>query len=156
MKKIIFGLMFVAMTLVADGDWPYVCQDLKEFADNRYFGVASSQAYPLILADNRSISIDKKNKTIKVWTIWLASEQGRLARIESLGKYDDYSNYGYGKDLFIINYNTMKSAGLGTARYNCNGSVITTSNYQADWDEISPGSVMEGIVDSLVKKYKLK
>ncbi len=67
--------------------------DLSFANDKRYFDVSGNAYYPIILADANTIQIDKKNKTIKVWTSWIASQKGREDMIASLG--NKYSNYGY-------------------------------------------------------------
>lgn len=161
MKKTIFSLLFLTSLLIAnESNWPFVCEpsDLDLVRDNRYFKVAASAdgSLPLILADAQTMTIDKKNKTIKVWTIWFASEQGRLEEIKAMGQYNDYSNYGYVKELSIVNYKAKKLKTLSSTSYNCDGSVIFTNNSQRNWDDIIPDSVMEGIVKTLVERYKLK
>lgn len=162
MKKIVFGLLFATLSLmvadevVGENSWPYVCEssDLNFATDKRYFFATASDTYPSIIADSKTIQIDRKNKTIKVWTAWLASEQERLQNVEELGaKYD---NFGYNKYLFLINYATMKSQYLRVTSYSCNGSVVYTGDLKSDWIEITPESVMEDIVETLVARYKLK
>jgi len=123
--------------------------------DKRYFGVASADSFPLMLADAKTIQIDKKNKTIKVWTIWVGSNSGREYWINLLGKYDNYANYGYDKSLDTINYGSMKFKSNSATHYNCNGSNISSSN-TSEWNDIVPGSVMEMITESIMEKYKLK
>lgn len=136
---------------------PVCSEDELSFSnDKRYFYVASSDDSSSILADGKTITIDKKNKIIKVWTVWLATEVGRQNTIESLGKYENYDNFGYSKDLEIINYGNMKRKTDSSTYYNCNGGVIYSNHSKGEWRDIVPGSVMEGITESIVKKYKLK
>ncbi len=123
--------------------------------DKRYFGVASADSFPLILADAKTIQIDKKNKTIKVWTAWIVSEAERQHRGNILGKYDNYDNYGYDKKLDTINYGSMKVKLNSSTNYNCDGSNISSIN-TSEWNDIVPDSVMEMITESIMKKYKLK
>lgn len=126
--------------------------------DKRYFEVASTadNSFPLIVADSKTIKIDKKSKIIKIWTTWIASDSERQNKISTLGQYNNYDNFGYDKGLDTINYGSMKSKTDKYSRYNCNGSVITSSNNSSEWDDIVPGSVMEVITNSIVKKYNLK
>lgn len=136
---------------------PVCSEDELSFSnDKRYFYVSSGGYSSSILADGKTITIDKKNKIIKVWTVWLATENGRQDYIESLGKYDNYDNFGYRKNLTIINYGNMKNKTDSLTDYNCNGGVIYSNNSKGEWDDIVPGSVMEGITESIVKKYNLK
>lgn len=144
---------------MARTDSPFVCElsDLEFGNDERYFKAADSADYlPLIAADAKTIQIDRKNKTIKVWTVWFSSYNFRQIMINGLGQYKDYNNYGYQKSLHIVNYSSMKAKDLIITHYNCDGSVIGTINGQNGWADITPGSVMEGITESIVKKYKLK
>lgn len=140
-------------------DWPYACEssELNFARDDRYFRIAGSESAPWIAADQQTIQIDRKNKTIKVWTIWLASEQGKQIRIENMGKYNDYSSYGYSKTLDVINYQNMKLSLKSNVHYNCNGSIVISNSYNDNqWDDIVPGSLMEAAVHALIKKYNLK
>ena len=141
-------------------DWPFVCESSElDFArDDRYFkvGASANGSFPFIGADAQTMQIDRKNKTIKVWTIWLASEEKRQGTIGTMGKYADYSNYGYTKDLIIINYANMKLKRLSATDYNCDGSVIYTLEGSQKWHDIAPNSVLEGITENILKKYKLK
>lgn len=126
--------------------------------DKRYFEVSSTadKTFLSILADSKTIQIDKKNKTIKVWTIWLASQKGRDESIKNVGKYDNYDNFGYRKYLFIINYGAMKSKTNSISENNCDGSIILSNDKPSEWRDIQPESVMEGIMESIKKKYNLK
>jgi hypothetical protein len=127
--------------------------DLNFANDKRYFDVTSSDIYPIILADANTIQIDKKNKTIKVWTIWIASQKGRDFMIPFLGNKS--SNYGYNKDLSTYNYSNMTWKTNSFSHYTCDGSVLGSSSIDK-WQDISPGSTAEGILESIIKKYNLK
>lgn len=139
-------------------DWPYVCEqaDIANFGSKRYFFVAGNDYYPAVMADSQSIKIDKKNKFIRVWTVWLASYEGRADEIKGLDQYANYSNYGYLKQLILIDYKNMRQKGEPSTDYNCDGNVITSGGYESKWKNISPDSMMEGITRMIMKKYKLK
>ncbi len=132
-----------------------VCTDdeLSFINDKRYFSVSGSKNYSEIFADGKTITIDKKNKIIKVWAAFLASEDGRQSNIKSMSNYD---NYGYSRHLYVINYGKMKSRLNTFADYNCNGSLIVSDNLQDEWNNIIPGSVLENITEGIIKKYNLK
>lgn len=139
-------------------DWPYVCEqaDIANFGSKRYFFVAGNDYYPAVMADSQSIKIDKKNKFIRVWTVRLASYEGRADVINGLGQYANYSNYGYQKQLILIDYKNMRQKGEPSTDYNCDGNVITSGGYESKWKNISPDSMMEGIARMIMKKYNLK
>lgn len=147
----------VAESTSAD-NWPYICgqSDIRQFGSNRYFLVADNDYYPAIMADTQLIKIDKKNKLIQVWTIWLASHEGRVDQINSLSQYANYNNFGYLKQLFLIDYKNMRHRGEPSTDYNCDGNVITSGDYESKWKNTVPDSVMEGITKRIMQKYNLK
>lgn len=156
MKSKLFSvLLFMSISIYAEEfkDSLYACKpsDLQSIvSDNRYFKVN-----PRIYADSKSIQIDHKNKRIKVWKLWLASD---VQRDELLNeeKHYDYSNYGYSKTLMIIDYKNIRSKLLHSIDYNCDESVILDLPHKSDWDNIVPESVGEIFTESIIKKYKLK
>lgn len=127
--------------------------DLSFANDKRYFDVSGNAYYPIILADTNTIQIDKKNKTIKVWTIWIASQKERDNMIESLG--NKYSNYGYNQDLSTYNYSNMTKKINSYSYFGCDGSVLGSSSIDK-WQDIYPGSTAERILKSIIKEYNLK
>lgn len=139
--------------------WEFICEpsELSWISDKRYFYVSGSNTFPAIYADSKRIQINRKNKTIKSWIINLASEEGRQNAIKALGQYRDYSNFGYIKTLEIYDYSNMRSTTKSTSHFSCDGAVIRSSEDDMEpWSNIIPGSVQEGIVESLIKKYNLK
>lgn len=157
-KKIIFGLLLMTSVVVAAEDWPYVCEQpsIKQFADKRYFGVAVTDYFPLILVDTQTLTIDKKNKIIKVWTIWVSSYQGRQKAIDNFGDYGDCSDYGYHQQLIFINYQQMRHKMEPAKLYGCNGDIIRARQFVSTWEDIVPGSVIESMAFEINKKYNLK
>jgi len=155
-KILLVGLLFGYIS--ADDDWKFVCEpsELSGFSDKRYFPVSSNENFYLTIADSKTIQIDKKNKTIKVWTIWLSSQNGRDNKIKSLGKYDNYDNFGYSKMMDIIDYRTMRTKLISFMNINCDGSLIRTVDVNSGWEQIAPDTTNEGIVESIMKKYNLK
>lgn len=142
-----------------EASWLYVCEqdDLKGFADNRYFTVASNDKYPLILADARTIKIDRKKKIITVWTVTLAAEDGKQDLMQAMSQYGDYSDFGYMKELSVIDYRNMRTLGKAISHHSCNGSAINSYNYNDNnWAAIIPDSVQEAITENIMKKYNLK
>jgi len=123
--------------------------------DNRYFnaGFTADGTFPSILADAKTIQIDKKLKIINVWTIWLSSEAGRNSQALD---HQNYENFGYMKVLLTINYGSMKNKLNINSDYNCNGSLLKTDNTAGQWTIIEPGSILEVIADNIKEKYKLK
>lgn len=140
-------------------DWPFVCDksDISWVDAGRYFKVSANVTmFPVIGADSKTIQIDRKNKTIKVWSIWLASKQKRQDKIQDMGKFADYKNYGYTKSLDIINYAKMKFKTVSDTQYNCDGSTIDSYRDDKIWNDIVPDSVMENMTQRIMQKYKLK
>ena len=124
--------------------WPFVCKqpDLEKFGADRYFRVAASSTIPLFLADTKTIKIDEKNKTIKVWITFLLPP----------GEF-----YGYLKILYIIDYANMREKELADAWYKCNGNIFTSRDeINEQWKETIPESSMERIINSIMQKYNLK
>jgi hypothetical protein len=166
MKKLLTALiatsiMSVTAVYAEDAATPlgYVCKpaDIPWITDKRYFGVTGSDVLPSRLADTQTMQIDREKKTVKVWITWLASEQERQDMILDMGRFLDYSNFGYRNELHIIDYANMRTLTKSIADYNCNGSVLHNKDYNGiDWKEIIPESVMERITRSIIKKYDLK
>lgn len=140
-----------------ENDWLFACSedDLLLYKDKRYFKVSSSNEYPAIGADTKTIKIDKKNKIVNVWTVWFASPDEQQDQINTNGQ--KYLNFGLMKRLDTINYQSMRTSMSHISDYSCNGNVIESFNYdKKEWRQIIPDSVMESIVDSIKKKYNLK
>jgi hypothetical protein len=133
---------------------PVCTQDELAFLnDKRYFRVSSSDDYPIIVADAKTIRIDKKNKTIQVWTTYVSNQKNKNSLIQGFGQ--NYNNFGFLRALNIINYRNMTSRIITSTDYNCDGSSIMTSGISS-WQNIIPDSVMEAITDNIMKKYNLK
>jgi hypothetical protein len=158
LSTILLSIITSITTQAAEMSSELVCgqSELAWMFDKRYFFVADSNAYPIISADEKTIQINRKNKTIKVWTVWLTSEEGRQNLIQNSNQYRDYSSFGYAKHLYLINYKDMRVLDKSYSRYSCNGNVIHSDDSDGSWSDITPGSVFEGIVESIIKKYKLK
>ncbi len=124
--------------------------------DKRYFEVALAEDFPSILADSKTIQIDKKNKTIKVWIKRLVSQKVKDDYIKDFNKYYNFDNFGYYTTLETINYGSMKSKGNVSVYYTCTGSSINSNNNSEEWHDIIPDSVMEAITNSIKKRYNLK
>lgn len=139
--------------------WPFVCEryNLPFLQDDRYFGAGANNGFPFVAVDTKSITIDRKNKFIKVWTVWLASEAGRQEAIQSY-QYYDYSNFGFKQSMHVIDYKNMRTLGAVDVFYNCDGNTINSFNYDDVnyWNNIVPNSTMEQISKRIIKKYNLK
>lgn len=156
MKTYIFILLILSTLIHAvDNHGPACESKYFDFTDDkRYFDIGLSIS-GYAKADERTIEIDKKNKMIKVWIFTLASEKGREDIIRFLGENDDFSNYGYAKDLHFFDYRNMRIKTLQSHYHNCDGAPIRSS-VGDKWSDIIPGSMTERIVDTIVKRYKLK
>lgn len=129
-------------------------KDELSFLNNkRYFFVGSSIMNPSIVADAKTIRIDRKNKVIQVWITSIVNHKSRDKAIQILGQ--DYNNIGYTKDLSLINYGNMTYKSNTFSYYNCDGSIIKTFG-AGEWMNILPESVREVTTDSIMKKYGLK
>lgn len=202
-SSLIATSIMISTALYAEEEsWPYAClTEISWLTDKRYFDISSMDDFPVITTDSESIEIDRKSKTIKVWTIYFLSPQGRqnqTPRVSKLGKakidtvndiikkhpelsymymdiledinkafesqyglkpgepYIDYSNFGYIKALYTINYQSRKFHIGYTGDYNCNGSTLSSLNPSSHWDEIQPSSIVEIIMKKIMKKYNLK
>lgn len=136
--------------------WLFECtqNELAEITGKRYFRVAGNDQFPEIFADTKTVKIDRNKKTIKVWTFWVASKESTQAQKQKLGSYGHYK-YGYGKYLYLIDYSGLQSSLKSYSTYNCDGSVIESYQGNGSWENIVPGSVMEGIMEVIIKKYRL-
>ena len=135
-------------------EMPVCTQDELSFLnDKRYFDVASSDTNPSIVADSKTIRIDKKNKVIQVWITCEFNKKGKDGYIHDYGQ--NYNNFGYSKFFYFINYGNMTNKNNTSTYYNCDGSSIETIG-SGQWRSIIPDSVMEGITQSIMKKYHLK
>lgn len=155
MKKSVLVLLALGISLMATDELPFVCEqsDISWAGDNRYFRVGDSEGTPLILADSKTIQIDRKNKIIKVWTVGLASNERRKEMINRHGY--QYGKYGYSKSLDILDYNNMRYKFANSTEYKCTGYPISSASWDT-WEPIPPGSVMEEITENIMKKYNLK
>lgn len=92
-------------------------------------------------------------KKIRAWIIQEESEKGRSYYSE---KFYGFSNYGYQKSLWIIDYAHMRHKSTSLTFINCDGSVIRKVTDDPAWDELLPGSLAESIVKKIMEKYNLK
>lgn len=154
--SLITALFIVTSTSVyaEQQEWPFACEqpDLANFGANRYINMISG-LNPMILFDTETAQVDKKHHVVKAWTIEIASHVGRQKMIQSLQKYNDYSNYGYSKILRLIDYRDMKMQTLATTEYNCDGTVIYTSNGNGTWHYPAPDSIGEEMILHLKKVF---
>lgn len=165
MKKLLTALMAASVmsataVYAEDAATPlHVCKpaDIPWITNVRYFSVTGSDVLPSRLADTQTIQIDRDKKTIRVWIIWLASEQERQDMLLDMGRFLDYSDFGYRKELHIIDYANMRTLTKSIADYKCDGNVLHNKDYNGiDWNEIVPESSMERVTQSIIKKYDLK
>lgn len=130
-------------------------EELSFINDKRYFKVSSNKSYSSILADSKTITIDQKNKIIKVWTVWLYSPYGQQNATEEYGS--KYSACGYIRRLDIINYTSMMTRGEASAEYRCDGTIVESNTLEnSKWSKIIPESVIDAISNNILKKYNLK
>lgn len=160
MKRLMLILLISlnAINLIAD-EYPFVCEwnEISNYADKRYFqSMGSTNDSPVIIFDSQTIVIDKKNKTVKVWRIDLASPQGRKFTENILGKYHDYSEYGYSAILELYDYKNRKIKNLSTIEYKCNGSIIEALNNEGKWKNIAPSTISEKNIETIKQIYKLE
>jgi hypothetical protein len=123
----------------------------------RYFEISSEMAYPIMLVDDKTIEIDKKNKIIKAWIIQLSSVKHKKELAESMG--GNSSLIGYHKKLYIIDYKYMESTVIESIGYSCYDIEFSHNKYDEDkkvFSKILQGSVMEDRVKNIMKKYNLK
>jgi hypothetical protein len=164
MKKILLKIMvgsLLASSAAYAQEPDIVCQVDKvvQFLDqNRYLMVSGTNNFPFILADTQSIKIDRRNKTVKVLSIMIASVSGREDMIKSLSKYGlNYNNFGYTKSLSIFNYQKMENQLVTRTEYNCDGTIATPfEKGNKKWEAIMPGSYDEEALQTIIKKYTLK
>lgn len=141
---------------ISAGDLVCSQRQLSEFSAQRYTYMANSKESPLILVDDQTVKIDSNNKIIKIWIISIASNIERQWRINNLGQYDNYSNYGYEKKQHLIDYENMRNRRITMTEYNCDGTPLYTSKSEGEWSSIVPGSFGEGIVQRIMQKYNLR
>lgn len=122
---------------------------------NRYTLVGNSDSEDSIYYDTKTIKIDKKNKTVEVWILYVANKNGRLKVINSLG--NEFSDYGHTIFLKLFDYSKGRMKPKEVLIYKCNGVVInSTSLNDAEFQNVIPGSQDEATIDNIVAKYKLK
>lgn len=104
--------------------------------------------------DTKTIKIDKKTKNIAVWSIELVTpnERNRLS-----AKTSQFNNLGITQNLLSLDYQN-KSMILNILSFlNCDGSFITSvKNNDTNKEEIPPDSIMEVLLEKIMKKYNLK
>lgn len=157
MKKLILSLLTLSLISTVSFAEP-VCAnyELSWIHDSRYISTGSNVTSESIIIDNETLKIDKKNKTIQVWAIFVSNEEGKSQRLEQWG--DKYVQYGYSKYLYLINYSKKLLMIKSISEYSCNGGTLTNANNpnKADWNDIVPDSSNEAILKTIMKKYNLK
>ncbi len=159
MKKLTLISMLLLTTTLSTctlADEPVCNSSERHWAtDSRFFdiGISSSDGSTTgHFFDLETIKIDKKNKIIKVWVIRVASEKGRA----KFSKFNGFSNYGYQKMLWTVDYVNMKIKTNPSTFMDCDGSSITTLLDDGKWEELYPSSINELVVEEIIKKYNLK
>ncbi len=160
MKKFILSTTLLLTTMLSTcalADEP-VCSSSERrwVTDSRFFDTGISSSDGNIVAhflDLETIKIDKKNKIIKVWIIREVSEKGRSAYTQ---KIDGFSNFGYERTLWTIDYANMRLNIETTYATNCDGSTIMIISGDGKWDNISPSSINEAVVKKIMQKYTLE
>jgi hypothetical protein len=153
---VIATLAFFTLPSIAEEEYLFACERpiVKQFLAERYF-YASDNIYHLgIMADSKTIQIDRKKKIIKVWTTWIASKEGRKYKIDTLSA--TYENYGYSKTLLLLDYKNNRFKILSGDSFNCDGSIIEHSPPIDQWNGFAPDSTTDGIFMSIMEKYHLK
>jgi uncharacterized protein YxeA len=157
MKKILvvlLALMALVGAAMADDDWGLSCS--QEEIGRLSFGellVSSSSAIAVAASIVNTAQVDYKNKVIKVWVLYVVTPAGRQRNIDSLGY--QYNNYGYAKQLKVINLKSNTTEIVSYANYNCNGSIIVSNTAPLGIDAIVPGSIDDSLVKDLRKKFKI-
>ncbi|MDD5405531.1 MAG: hypothetical protein PHE73_01160 [Sulfurovaceae bacterium] len=158
MKKSIMGLLMITLFLMADETnksvWPLACElfEAVKFSEHKFVNVASTP-YGEWYFEEKTIKIDRKNKKIEVWTFNLPTIEARKHMIEALGEYDDFANYGYFTQLYIIDYANMKLKSNTIIR-DCEGNIILQHDMP---DKFSyPNSMQQSLAEIIIKKYKLR
>jgi tetratricopeptide (TPR) repeat protein len=144
-------------TETSNNEWPYVCEenDIQIFLTDRYFKFASG-TFGSSLIDNDTIKIDQKKKIITVWIIFLSSINNRQHEIENSDQ--DYSNFGYTKQLMVIDYKNKRSYLKSITDYACDNQPIEKHTYDDNgWQPFdpSPDYLMNKITLLIMKKYNL-
>ncbi|MDD2698583.1 MAG: hypothetical protein PHF17_07280 [Arcobacteraceae bacterium] len=128
--------------------------ELSFLDDNRYFKIGVSDSYPAILADSKTIQIDKKNKTIKVWMLWIANQKEQEKFIKDYGS--KYKKFGYFKRLISIDYGKMNYKAIKVTDFDCSGKSIISFDFKdVKWKKIRPNGKIEKITKVIMKKYNL-
>jgi hypothetical protein len=159
MKKILvmmFALMMLTIgsAMAADNEWGLACSE--EEIGKLSFGeliVSSSGATAVAASIVNTAQVDYKNKTIKVWVLYVMTPLGRQRNIDSLGT--EYNGYGYTKQLKVITLKNNSSEIMSYANYNCDGSIIVSNTQPLGRDAIVPGSIDDTLVKDLRKKFKI-
>lgn len=129
--------------------------DLAIFTDKRYQETSGGEDAARVYFDNKTIQIDKKNKTIDVWVSYIFNTSGRENAIHTLG--DKYKNFGFTTMLKRISYTTNNIALKAIKYYNCDSTTISSySNINDQAQSINPGSLNEILMREIMKKYDLK
>jgi hypothetical protein len=129
----------------------------RAFGDDRYipFQIHSSDmAITQILFDEKTLKIDRKNKTVEAWTIWIQSPKGRQTYMDASAGFDDF---GYLKRLDIYDYKNNRVISKSYIYVKCSSDVIAASHEKNSQPQnIGPGSLYESIMNELKKHAKLK
>lgn len=159
MKKIVLILFFAISGLVFAEEKPLVCAGKVSWMNEQYkneprhFYMALSSQGDFMFGDAKTIDIDRKNKTIKLWTTGFQSFKSQAEYIKSYGQR--YSDFGYRKDLKIFDFQNKKIKFLHFTHYTCNGDILYSSSATSDWDYIIPDSYADVALESLKQKYGL-
>lgn len=158
MKKLTLSLLCVGfLTTSVNAEFTKaVCSesDLAAFSDERYLFGSTSIPIPYVLFDNKTIKIDKKNKTVDVWITDISSPLDRSELIKDHG--DKYTNFGYSQRLVRFFYTTNQHQLNQWLFLNCDGTVMDQSSDAGKPKYLSPNSITEKVLDKIMTKYNLK
>lgn len=146
-------LMVLSGVAMAD-DWGLACSE--EEINHLNFGellVSGSSSGAVAASIVNTAQVDYKNKVIKVWVLYVMTPAGRQHDIDTFGY--QYNNYGYTKQLKVINLKSNTTEIMSYANYSCDGTVIVSNTGSLGRNAIIPGSIDESLVKDLRKKFKL-
>lgn len=158
MKKYFLSLMLLFIMTTSNYASEPLCNNSERFwaHGNRFFDTHLNNTDTVgYFIDTESIKIDKSKKIIKVWVFDEVSANGRYEFVKIVG--DRFNSLAYMKYLYIIDYGNMQ-INQGTAfAIKCDGTIIESSQTQnTTWQDIPPGTMIEGLTKVIMKKYNLK
>ena len=149
MKKTIFLVILLYLVFLNTFSSRAYCQDWVYVGTNENY----TQYYK-----SSSVTIDKQNKTIKVWEKKVYTAKGRIDWLNSQDSLEknNYNDIQYISALLIFDYNNLKYTVNKITGYSKAGVELFSEQYQIEWINIITVSIGAILLNKVLKDYNIQ